>query len=136
MKPLKILHVIGQRPEMTGSGIYLESLIGESQKYGFLNYWVAGVPAGHEHRSEVMLQANGLYVSFETESLDFPVVGMSDVMPYKSSLFKELKGKRLISYKSAFTQALQTAIKQFDPDIIHTNHLFLLSALVRKLSEL
>ncbi|WP_410290603.1 glycosyltransferase family 4 protein [Desulfosarcina sp.] len=54
-------------------------------------------------------------------------------MPYKSSLFKALKGKRLTSYKSAFTQVLQTAVAEFNPDVIHANHLFLLTALVRKL---
>jgi len=133
MRDLKILHVIGQRPEMTGSGIYFESIIRESQKHGFLNYWIAGAPAGQVHRSKEMVKANGFFVFFETGSLDFPVVGMSDVMPYKSSLFKELRGKRLNSYKSAFSQALQNAVNQFDPDIIHTNHLFLLSALVKKL---
>ena len=122
-----------ERPEMTGSGIYLEAIIRESQKHGLLNYWVAGVPAGQIYSSKEMAQVKGSFVFFETESLDFPVTGMSDVMPYKSSLFKELKGKRLISYKSAFTQVLQTAQKQFDPDIIHTNHLFLLSAVIRKL---
>ena len=58
---------------------------------------------------------------------------MSDVMPYKSSLFKELKGKRLTCYMSEFTRVLRAANKDFDPDIIHTNHLFLLSSLVRKL---
>ena len=57
---------------------------------------------------------------------------MSDVMPYKSSLFKELKGKRLTAYKSAFTHVLQSAVNRFNPDIIHTNHLFLLSALGKK----
>ena len=118
---------------MTGSGIYFEAIIRESQKHGFLNFWVAGVPAGQSHSSREMAQAKGSFVFFETESLDFPVTGMSDVMPYKSSLFKELKGKRLTSYKSVFTQVIQTAEKQFAPDIIHTNHLFLLSALVRKL---
>jgi glycosyltransferase involved in cell wall biosynthesis len=132
MKKLKILHVIGQRPEMTGSGIYLEAIIRESQKYGFSNYWVAGVPAGRIHSLKDMSQVKGSCVFFESESLDFPVTGMSDVMPYKSSLFKELKGKRLTSYKSEFTRVLQAAEKQFEPDIIHTNHLFLLSALVRK----
>jgi glycosyltransferase involved in cell wall biosynthesis len=133
MTNLKILHVIGQRPEMTGSGIYFKAIIRESQKHGFLNYWVAGVPAGQIHSSKEMFQAKGAFVFFETDSLDFPVTGMSDVMPYKSSLFKDLKGKRLISYKSAFTQVLQAAEKKFDPDIIHTNHLFFLSALIRKL---
>jgi glycosyltransferase involved in cell wall biosynthesis len=133
MTPLKILHVIGQRPEMTGSGIYLEAIIRESQKHGFSNYWVAGVPAGRIHPLKEVPQVKGSFVFFEAESLDFPVTGMSDVMPYKSSLFKELKGKRLTAYKSAFTPVLQAAEKQFNPDIIHTNHLFLLSALVRKL---
>jgi len=133
MTHLKILHVIGQRPEMTGSGIYLEAIIRESQKQGFSNYWVAGVPAGRIHPLNNMPQVKGSFVFFESKSLDFPVTGMSDVMPYKSSLFRELKGKRLTAYKSAFTQVLQAAKKQFDPDIIHTNHLFLLSALVRKL---
>jgi glycosyltransferase involved in cell wall biosynthesis len=133
MRQLKILHVIGQRPEMTGSGIYFEAIIRESQKRGITNYWVAGVPAGGIHHFRDMLHVNGSFVFFESESLDFPVTGMSDVMPYKSSLFRELKGMRLTSYKSAFTHVLQIAGKKFDPDIIHTNHLFLLSALVRKL---
>ena len=133
MTPLKILHVIGQRPEMTGSGIYLEAIIRESQKHGFSNYWVAGVPAGRIHPLKDEPQVKGSFVFFESESLDFPVTGMSDVMPYKSSLFKELKGRRLTSYISEFTRVLQAAEKQFEPDIIHTNHLFLVSALVRKL---
>ena len=118
---------------MTGSGIYFEAIIRESQKHGFSNYWIAGVPAGRIHPFKDMSQVKGSFVFFESESLDFPVTGMSDVMPYKSSLFKELKGRRLTSYKAAFTHVLQAAKKQFDPDIIHTNHLFLLSALVRKL---
>jgi len=118
---------------MTGSGIYLEAIIRESQKQGFLNYWVAGVPANRIHPLKEFSQIIGSCVFFESESLDFPVTGMSDVMPYKSSLFKELKGKRLTSYKSEFTRVLQAVEKQFDPDIIHTNHHFLLSAFVRKL---
>ena len=133
MKKLKILHVIGQRPEMTGSGIYLEAIIKESQKHGFSNYWVAGIPANRNHPLKEIAGVKGSCVFFESKALDFPVTGMSDVMPYRSSLFKELKGKRLTCYKSEFTRILQSAKKQFNPDIIHTNHLFFLSALVKKL---
>jgi glycosyltransferase involved in cell wall biosynthesis len=133
MTQLKILHVIGQKPEMTGSGIYLESIIKESSRQGFLNYRVVGVPAGWNDPLKDRHHAGGSCVYFESEPLNFPVTGMSDVMPYESSCFKELKGKRLTSYKSAFTRVLQDAAHRFDPDIIHTNHLFLLSALVRKL---
>lgn len=133
MKPLKILHVIGQRPEMTGSGIYLESIIKESEKHGFSNYRVAGVPVGRNHFSKGIQRTEGSYVFFDSKPLNFSVPGMSDVMPYKSSLFKDLKGGRLTAYKAAFSRVLQTVVNRFDPDIIHTQHLFLLSALVRKL---
>ena len=133
MEKLKILHTLGQRPEMTGSGIYLEALIAESEKLGFTNYRVAGVPAGSVSHEANHSAANSSLVLFETESLDFPVTGMSDVMPYKSSLFKELKGRRLTAYKAAFTRVLREAVAQFSPDIIHSNHLFVLTALVREL---
>lgn len=133
MSHLKILHVIGQRPEMTGSGIYLESIIRESKKHNLSTYWVAGVPAGRNVPSSDIHQTQGSYVYFNSDLLDFSVPGMSDVMPYKSSLFKELKGNRLTAYKAAFTHELQKVFPRFSPDIIHTNHLFLLSALVRKL---
>jgi glycosyltransferase involved in cell wall biosynthesis len=133
MKPLKILHVIGQRPEMTGSGIYLGSIIKESEKYGFFNYAVAGVPVDRNRASKDIHRTEGSYVFFDLKPLNFSVPGMSDVMPYKSSLFKDLKGRRLTAYKAAFTRVLQAVVDRFDPDIIHTHHLFLLSALVRKL---
>ena len=133
MKNLRILHVIGQRPEMTGSGIYLEAIIRESQRLGFSNHKIAGVPFNRIDPLKGMHRAESSYVFFESESLNFPIPGMSDVMPYKSSLFKDLKDKRLTAYKSAFAQALQKASNRFGPDIIHTHHLFVLSALVRKL---
>ncbi len=133
MKNLKILHVIGQRPEMTGSAVYLEALVKQSHKLGFSNYRIAGVPCGSIDLLKKMPEAESDYVFFESEPLNFPVPGMSDVMPYKSSLFKDLKGNRLTAYKSVFARTLQEAVNRFAPDIIHTNHLFVLSALVRKL---
>ncbi|MFZ0726907.1 MAG: glycosyltransferase family 4 protein [Desulfobacterales bacterium] len=130
--PLKILHVLGQRPEMTGSGIYVEAMMRESEKFGFSTHLVAGVPLVARGSAEKRPRDTGAYVYFESEALDFPVPGMSDVMPYRSSLFKDLKGRRLTAYKAAFTDVLAAAVSRFDPDLIHTNHLFLVSALVRK----
>lgn len=128
-----ILHLLSQRPEKTGSGIYLQALIREAQQRGFTNYWVAATPAGKNTPPENLTRFNGAYVYFESEQLNFPIPGMSDVMPYKSTLFKDLKGERLRSYKKTFVNALETAVARFKPDIIHTNHLFLLSALARQL---
>jgi glycosyltransferase involved in cell wall biosynthesis len=132
MKDLRILHVLGQRPEMTGSGIYMEALIRESHKHGIACARIAGVPAGPIIPSNHRTFVDGGHVLFDSETLDFPVVGMSDVMPYRSSLFKELQGRRLEAYKAEFTRVLDEIRDRFHPDILHTNHLFLLSALVRQ----
>ncbi|MFO7646042.1 MAG: glycosyltransferase family 4 protein, partial [Desulfosarcina sp.] len=126
------MHLLGQRPEMTGSGIYVEALIRESRKHGIACCRIAGVPAGSLDSKEVRSSVDGDHVLFESETLDFPVVGMSDVMPYQSSLFSELKGRRLTAYKAEFTRVLEETWNRFRPHILHTNHLFLLSALARK----
>ena len=133
MTPLNVLHVLSQRPEMTGSGIYLEAIMRESRKRGFSTYRVAGVPVESVDRLNNLSPENNSYVVFETDPLNFPLPGMSDVMPYKSSLFKDLQGERLEAYTSEFSHALEAAVSTFQPDIIHTNHLFVLSALARKL---
>jgi len=132
MTDLRVLHILGQRPEMTGSGIYLEALIRESRKHGIACHRIAGVPADSLEPSAARASVEADYVFFESEKINFPVVGMSDVMPYRSSLFSELKGRRLTAYKAEFTRVSEDAINRFRPDILHTNHLFLLSALVRK----
>lgn len=40
---LKILHVLGQRPDSTGSGIYLQSMMREAAKCGHDNFMIAGI---------------------------------------------------------------------------------------------
>jgi glycosyltransferase involved in cell wall biosynthesis len=89
------LHVLSQRPEKTGSGIYLSSLIKESARYGQANFLVAGVPAGKLPVPGAIEYDAAAYVMFESDMLDFPVPGMSDVMPYYSSLFTDLKDQCL-----------------------------------------
>ena len=130
---MKILHVLGQRPEKTGSGIYLHALMRRAQESGLSTHMLAGIPAGARPELEDLAPGASSYVHFETDDLPYPVTGMSDVMPYKSSLFRDLKGARLSAYKRVFGRALQEAVDRFQPDIIHSNHLFVLTALVRRL---
>lgn len=130
---MKVLHVLGQRPEKTGSGIYLHAIMRKSQAHGFSNHMLAGIPAGDFPDLAGLSADSCSYVFFESEELPFPVTGMSDVMPYKSSLFRDLKDGRLTAYKQTFGRALQETVLQFEPDVIHSNHLFVLTALVRKL---
>jgi glycosyltransferase involved in cell wall biosynthesis len=135
---LKILHVIGQRPEKTGSGVYLQAIAHKAEKHGLLNYMVAGVPVDEIPDLTSIPRDCCQYVQFGSDHrsddhLDFPVTGMSDVMPYNSSLFKELKDDRLAAYKKAFSITLKKAVDLYQPDIIHTHHLLVLTALTRKL---
>ncbi len=140
---MKILHVIGQRPEKTGSGVYLQAIAHESKKHGLINYMVAGVPLDDIPDLTSIPRDCCQYVEFGSnhrsddhrsdEYLGFPVTGMSDVMPYNSSLFKELKDERLAAYKTAFSRILKKAVNLYQPDIIHTHHLLVLTALTRKL---
>ncbi|MDA3895097.1 MAG: glycosyltransferase family 4 protein [Desulfobacteraceae bacterium] len=135
---MKILHVIGQRPEKTGSGIYLQAIAHESEKHGHFNYMVAGVPLDDIPDLTCISRECCQYVQFGSDHrsddhLGFPVTGMSDVMPYNSSLFMELKDDRLADYKTAFSRILQKAADLYQPDIIHTHHLLVLTALTRKL---
>jgi glycosyltransferase involved in cell wall biosynthesis len=118
---------------MTGSGVYLEALTRQSEQHGITCCRVVGVPAERPGPFVDRSSADEHPVFFESETLPFPVVGMSDVMPYRSSLFRDLKGRRLTAYKAEFARVLEEARVRFRPDILHTNHLFLLSALVRKL---
>ncbi len=57
---------------------------------------------------------------------------MSDVMPYQSSRFCNLTDVELLEYENCFEKKLKTLVKQLKPDIIHRHHLWLSSALARR----
>ena len=65
-------------------------------------------------------------------TLPFPVVGMSDIMPYTSTRYRDLTPEMIARFEEAFINAAGRAIADLDPDLIICHHLFLLTALVRK----
>ena len=80
---MRILSITAQKPSSTGSGIYLTELVKEFAKSGCTQAVIAGVT----REDQVELQEGTAWypVLFESESLPFPVVGMSDEMPYQST---------------------------------------------------
>ena len=40
--PIKILHIISQHPDATGSGIYIQAMIREAEATGYDNFLIAG----------------------------------------------------------------------------------------------
>ena len=87
---MRILHALSQRPEATGSGIYVRAMVREAFHAGHENFLLAGIPADDRPRLDCLTGDQCAFVHFETGSLPFPVVGMSDVMPYPSRRFSDL----------------------------------------------
>ena len=130
---MKILHVLSQRPDSTGSGIYIRAMIREGFKKGHKNYLLAGLAKGEDSDHHELDSECSSFVYFQGQELSFPIVGMSDVMPYPSKRFCDLTKEELEAYEKCFAVKLEYMVQTFEPDIIHTHHLWLISALVRKL---
>ena len=64
--------------------------------------------------------------------LPFPVTGMSDIMPYTSTRYRDLTPEMIDAFESAFMESVGRAVSDLDPDLIICHHLFLLTAFVRK----
>ena len=64
------------------------------------------------------------------EDLPFPVPGMSDVMPYPSSVWSRLTPGDLASYRTVWSHRIGEVVRGFQPDIIQTNHIWLMSSLI------
>ncbi|MCF4151432.1 glycosyltransferase family 4 protein [Dethiosulfovibrio sp. F2B] len=135
-KNLKILHVLSQLPEYTGSGHYVQALLAESIKKGHRCFLLsAGSDRWSQRGQELpyIERGNRVVVPFESRRLPFPIPGMSDVMPYEHSRFGELTDRQMELYEEAFREALIHGVKTFSPDLIHCHHLWLLTSMTRRL---
>ena len=130
--PMRILHIISQRPDSTGSGYYLQNILRLTSLAGHQNYLVAGAPAGGFPRIDWLGGESIRFVSFAGGDLDFALPGMSDVMPYESSAFGDLADDDLAAYEKAFAVAIAQAAQTFRPDVIHSHHLWIVTAIARR----
>ena len=129
---MRILHALSQRPSLTGSGITLDALVRYGHEAGHDQRVVVGVPA-HEATPAVG-ELSGDHIKpleFGHPPLDFAVPGMSDVMPYTSSRFSGLSEDQLALYEQAWTGHLTKTVDSFKPDVIHSHHVWLMSAMLK-----
>ena len=130
-----VLHLLSQRPGQTGSGVLLDAAVRHAAARGWSQHAVVGLPAGMGpphiggQGSELL---RPLY--FETEALPFPLPGMSDVMPYPSTRFSDLDRESLDAYLSAWRRHLAAVVAETRPRLIHSHHVWLLSALVKEIA--
>lgn len=130
---MKILHILSQIPAATGSGFYLQATMEQAHLRGHQNYLLAGVPADFPFTRHCghLPCADPELIRFEHD-IDLPIVGMSDVMPYPSARFCDLSNSDLLSYEACFSARLRLAVKRWNPDLIHSHHLWLLTSLARQ----
>ena len=132
-KRLKVLHVLSQRPDSTGSGIYLQAILNESARKGYDNYIVAAIQSGCSVTLPGISPDNCHFVYFEADHQAEMIVGMSDVMPYPSRRFQDLDRNAVKQYLNMFIEPLSSMVLRHNPDIIHSHHLWLLTSLVKDL---
>jgi len=137
MTSRRILHVLSQRPLLTGSGVALDALVRQAAAAGWEQAALVGVPVGDEPEAGGLPSGRIHTVTFAAgcggnPDLDFPVPGMSDVMPYASSVWSRMTPDQLDAYRRAWTAALEDLKRDFRPDLVHTNHLWLVSTLARR----
>ncbi len=130
---LKILHLLSQRPDSTGSGIYIQAMIREARACGYGNYLVAGIHSDGADYTDCIEREKSMFVQFHNADVAYPIPGMSDVMPYESTRFCDLSEEDLCEYEEAFSKIIRKAVYQFQPDIIHSHHLWIVSSLARQL---
>jgi glycosyltransferase involved in cell wall biosynthesis len=131
---MRILHALAQRPGRTGSGVFLQQLFKTGYEKGCEQAVLAGVPKNDQNPDIDNLDLKNFYpVLFETQELDFPVVGMSDVMPYDSTKYSDLDEKMYQAYESEFKKVITKAVEEFKPDVVICNHIWLLCTFIKDL---
>lgn len=131
---MKVLHLISQTPDFTGSGKFIQQILAHARRQGHANFLLAGVQAGFNPPAELIRPDRTVMVRFDGTDLPFPVAGMSDVMPYESTVFSGMSDTDLKIYMQVFRDRIALAVKRFQPDLIHSHHLWIASSIARTLA--
>lgn len=131
-----ILSITTQKPHSTGSGTYLTELVKAWNEAGCTQGVVAGVYSGDVVEFPEGVKFFPVYYTHPDEDVEgeikFPIVGMSDVMPYTSTRYMDMTKEMIASLQAAFIPAIRAAVEEMNPDVIVCHHLFLLAAMVRE----
>lgn len=131
----RVLHVLSQRPSLTGSGVTLDALVRHAAQAGWTQHVVVGVSANDPAPTVGDLDPEAVSpLVFEQGVLTFPVPGMSDVMPYRSTRFSEMTESRIAAYRAAWRSHLEEVVTRFRPDVIHSHHLWIVSSLLKDIA--
>ena len=123
---MRILHVLAQLPIKTGSGVYFTNVIDGLKRF---NVEQAAIYATTPEYNFNFVDEK-FEVQFQGKDISFPIVGMSDIMPYDNTLYKNMTDEMIESWQKAFREKLIQAREIFKPDVVITHHLWILSSMV------
>ena len=128
----RVLHLLSQRPSLTGSGVTLDALVRHGARAGWDQWVVVGTPDDDPHPAVGGLAPERVRpLRFGGEALPFSVPGMSDVMPYPSTRFSAMTAEQLRRYRDAWRAHLTRVIDEVRPALIHAHHVWILSGLIK-----
>ena len=123
---MKILHVLAQLPIKTGSGVYFTNVIEGLKQFDVEQAAVYATTPEYDFN----FLDEKFEVEFQGKDISFPIVGMSDIMPYENTLYKNMTIEMLENWQETFRKKLEKAKKEFKPDVVITHHLWILSSIV------
>lgn len=126
---MKILHIIAQLPAKTGSGVYFSNLIKELNSE-HENYAIYGTQECCDYNFDLIDKDRQYPVHFNNDKISFHIVGMSDIMPYNSTKYKDMTPDMINTWLNCFKEKILKAFDEIKPDIIICHHLWILSSLV------
>lgn len=71
----------------------------------------------------------------ELADFNFPIPGMSNIMPYKSIRYSDMSNSQIDQFLEVTKKKLINTISTFQPDIIHIHHLWLLVSLAKFIKQ-
>jgi len=125
------LSITAQKPDSTGSGVYLTELVKGFHKAGHQQAVICGTIQPDVIQFPAGVAVFPVY--YQSSEVPFPVCGMSDEMPYKSTRYCDMNEHMTDQLLWAFRRRLMEAVEVFRPDVILCHHLYFLAALVREM---
>lgn len=120
---MKILCISAQKPDSTGSGVYLAETVRSLIAAGH----EVAVIAGIDRDDDPVLPAGCAFfpVRYRTDDLPFPVCGMSDVMPYEATRYRDMTPAMVAAFRRAFASRIEEVCRSFHPQAVLCHHLYL-----------
>lgn len=131
---MRILSLTAQKPSSTGSGVYLTELMKSFSEHNAEQAIIYGCMEG-DTEPEFLQSVKQYRIKYNTPELNFPILGMSDNMPYKATRYRDLTQDQLSCFMVRYKKVIEEAIRDFKPDLFICHHLYLATAIASHIAK-